>query len=132
MLRRHARLVAKKWTYPPRGPGRPSKPEALRALVLRLARENDGWSIAGSMANCSTWAGRSAVSTVWEILQRAGVDPAPRRADRSWTKFLTAQDQGILAVDVFHVDRSSCCACSSCSSSSTAPGGCTSSASPAT
>jgi putative transposase len=37
-------------------------------------------------------------------LQRAGVDPAPQRASRSWAKFLTAQAHGILAVDVFHVD----------------------------
>jgi transposase InsO family protein len=41
---------------------------------------------------------------VWEILRRAGVDPAPQRADRSWAKFLKAQAAGILAVDVFHVD----------------------------
>ncbi|MFB9573493.1 integrase core domain-containing protein [Streptomyces yanii] len=104
VLRWHARLVAKKWTYPHRGPGRPAKPEALRALVLRLARENDGWGyrrIHGELLNLG-W--KVAASTVWEILQRAGVDPAPRRADRSWAKFLTAQAQGILAVDVFHVD----------------------------
>ncbi|MFE7713159.1 hypothetical protein ACFU6I_47290 [Streptomyces sp. NPDC057486] len=43
VLRRHARLVAKKWTNPHRGPGRPAKPEALRAPVSRLARENDTW-----------------------------------------------------------------------------------------
>ncbi len=43
VLRWHARLVAKKWTHPHRRSGRPPKPEALRALVLRLARENDGW-----------------------------------------------------------------------------------------
>ncbi|MFG2142601.1 integrase core domain-containing protein [Streptomyces sp. NPDC048696] len=45
-----------------------------------------------------------AASTVWEILRPARVDPAPQRADRSWTRFLTAQAQGILAVDVLHVD----------------------------
>ncbi|MFE6806290.1 integrase core domain-containing protein [Streptomyces sp. NPDC057681] len=104
VLRWHARLVAKKWTYPHRGPGRPAKPEALRALVLRLARENNGWGyrrIPGELINLG-W--KVAVSTVWEILQRADIDPAPRRADRSWAKFLTAQAKGILAVDVFHVD----------------------------
>ncbi|MFF3871913.1 hypothetical protein [Streptomyces sp. NPDC001978] len=37
-------------------------------------------------------------------MQRAGADPAPQRASRSWAKFLTAQAHGILAVDVFHVD----------------------------
>ncbi|MER6105145.1 helix-turn-helix domain-containing protein [Streptomyces sp. NPDC001832] len=43
VLRWHARLIAWKWTYPSRRPGRPPKPEALRQLVLRLARENPGW-----------------------------------------------------------------------------------------
>uniref|UniRef100_A0AAU2VGX2 Integrase n=1 Tax=Streptomyces sp. NBC_00003 TaxID=2903608 RepID=A0AAU2VGX2_9ACTN len=104
MLGWHARLVAKKWTYPPRRPGRPAKPEALRALVLRLARENDGWGyrrIHGELLNLG-WT--VAASTVWEILRKAGVDPASQRADRSWATFLPAQAQGILAVDVFHVD----------------------------
>ncbi|GAA3367150.1 hypothetical protein GCM10017744_078150 [Streptomyces antimycoticus] len=38
VLRRHPRLVARKWTYAHRRPGRPPTPEALRQLVLRLAR----------------------------------------------------------------------------------------------
>jgi transposase len=104
VLRWHARLVAKKWTYPHRGPGRPAKPEALRALVLRLACENDGWGyrrIHGELLNLG-W--KIAASTVWKILQEAGIDPAPQRADRSWARFLKAQARGILAVDVFHVD----------------------------
>ncbi|MGI5143991.1 integrase core domain-containing protein [Streptomyces sp. CA-106110] len=41
---------------------------------------------------------------MWEILQRAGADPAPQRADRSWAKFLKAQAAGIWTTDVFHVD----------------------------
>ncbi|MFF3877614.1 hypothetical protein [Streptomyces sp. NPDC001978] len=104
VLRRHARLVAKEWTCPHRRPGRPPKPGALRALVLRLARENDGWGyrrIHGELLNLG-W--KVAASTVWEIVQRAGVDPAPQRADRSWARFLKAQAAGIWATDVFHVD----------------------------
>ena len=42
-------------------------------------------------------------STVWAILQRAGVDPAPIRAAVSWRQFLQAQAKGVLAVD-FSVD----------------------------
>ena len=36
----HAQLVARRWTYPHRRPGRPPTSEAIRALVLRMAREN--------------------------------------------------------------------------------------------
>ncbi|MGW9028247.1 helix-turn-helix domain-containing protein [Streptomyces sp. NPDC055722] len=104
VLRWHARLVARKWTHPHRGPGRPAKPEALRALVLRLARENDGWGYRRIHGELLSLGWKVAASTVWEILKRAGVDPAPQRASRSWAKFLKAQAQGILAVDVFHVD----------------------------
>jgi hypothetical protein len=44
------------------------------------------------------------VSTVWAILQRAGVDPAPKRSAITWRQFLGAQAKGVLAVDFFTVD----------------------------
>ena len=47
---------------------------------------------------------RVAPSTVWLLLKRAGVDPAPRRADLTWQQFLRAQARGVLAVDFFTVD----------------------------
>ncbi|MDW5325378.1 hypothetical protein [Plantactinospora sp. KLBMP9567] len=37
-------------------------------------------------------------------MTKAGTDPAPRRGGRTWTQFLTAQDRGVLACDVLHVD----------------------------
>jgi putative transposase len=43
-------------------------------------------------------------STVRDILKRAGLDPAPRRSGPSWSEFLKAQAEGILACDLFHVD----------------------------
>jgi hypothetical protein len=39
LLRWHAQLVARRWTYPRRPPGRPPIAQPVRALVLRLARE---------------------------------------------------------------------------------------------
>jgi len=39
LLRWHAQLVARRWTYPHRSPGRPRIAPPIRALVLRLARE---------------------------------------------------------------------------------------------
>ena len=36
-------------------------------------------------------------STVWKVLQSAGVDPSPRRSGPSWTEFLRVQAHSILA-----------------------------------
>jgi putative transposase len=41
---------------------------------------------------------------VWQILNDAGIDPAPERAGQSWRVFLSAPAKTILAVDFFHVD----------------------------
>jgi putative transposase len=43
VLRWHRRLVARRWTYAHRKPGRPPLERSLRELVLRLARENPHW-----------------------------------------------------------------------------------------
>ena len=43
LLRWHAQLVARRWTYPRRHPGRPPVTQPVRALVLQLARENPRW-----------------------------------------------------------------------------------------
>ena len=43
LLRWHAQLVARRWTYPRRRPGRRPTAPPIRALVLRMARENPRW-----------------------------------------------------------------------------------------
>ena len=68
----------------------------LRRLVLRLASENFSWGyrrIHGELAGLGY---RIAASTVWSILKRAGIDPAPRRDGPSWRQFLRGQARGIL------------------------------------
>jgi len=40
-----------------------------------------------------------AASTVWEILQTAGIDPAPQRASTTWAAFLRSQAEAIIAAD---------------------------------
>ena len=104
LLRWHRNLIARKWTYPRRRPGRPPVQAAIRALVLRLAKENPSWGhrrIQGELVGLGY---RVAASTVWSILTKAGMDPAPRRIGPTWTEFLTAQAKGILACDFLHVD----------------------------
>ncbi|MEU1625626.1 helix-turn-helix domain-containing protein [Streptomyces sp. NPDC020096] len=104
VLRWHARLIARKWTHPRQRSGRPPKPEALRRLVIRLAREHPGWGYRRIHGELLGLGRKVAASTVWEILKKAGIDPAPQRTDRSWTTFLKAQASSIVATDVFHVD----------------------------
>src|SRR6266568_6688043 len=104
VLRWHRNLIARRWTYPLRRPGRPPVQAEIRALVLRLAKEHPRWGhrrIQGELVGLGY---RVAASTVWTILTKAGVDPAPRRAGPTWTQFLNAQAKGILAGDFLHVD----------------------------
>jgi putative transposase len=104
LLRWHRALVARRWTYPTRRPGRPSVTAELRELVLRLARDNPGWGCRRIQGELAGLGYRIAPSTIWAILTKAGAGPAPRRADPTWTEFLTAQAKGILACDFLHVD----------------------------
>jgi putative transposase len=105
ILRWHRDLVKRRWTQPRhhRTGGRRTPPE-LRRLVLRLAAENSSWGyrrIHGELAGLGY---QIAASTVWSILKRAGIDPAPRREGPSWRQFLRGQARGILATDFFCVD----------------------------
>jgi putative transposase len=101
----HRRFIAAKWDYSARRrTGRPPTAAALKSLVLRLASENPRWGhrrIQGELARLGY---RIAASTVWEILHAAGIDPAPRRSGPTWREFLTAQAEGIIAADFFHID----------------------------
>jgi hypothetical protein len=104
LLRWHADLVKRRWTYKRTTPGRPPTRPTIRALVLRLAAENPTWGyrrIAGELAGLGRKVG---ASTVGRILHEAGADPAPRRSGPSWEEFLRAQASGILACDFFHAD----------------------------
>ena len=45
-----------------------------------------------------------AATTVKKVLRAAGLDPAPRRDGPSWSEFLRAQADGIVACDFFRVE----------------------------
>jgi putative transposase len=104
LLRWHAHLVRRHWTYPRPAPGRPRTAKPVRVLVLEMARDNPGWGyrrIHGELAGLGY---KLAPSTVWQIVKDAGLDPAPRRSGQTWRALLETQAKTILAADFFHVD----------------------------
>ena len=104
LLRWHAHLVARRWTYPRRRPGRPPTATADPGPGAADGPENPGWGYRRIQGELVGLGHPIAASTVWTILKAAGLDPAPRRSGPTWQQFLAAQAHAILAVDFAHVD----------------------------
>jgi transposase InsO family protein len=103
LLRWHRELVARKWRYPRRVPGRPPLDPALRELVLRLGRENPSWGCVRIQGELRKLGIRVGATTIRSILRRSGFGPAPRRGP-SWSEFLRVQAHGMVACDFFTVE----------------------------
>ena len=104
LLRWHRALVRRKWRQPPGRRGRPRMPADVRAVVLRLARENPRWGhrrISGELAKLGV---RVSPTTIRRVLACAGLDPAPRSSGQGWREFLRAQAASIVACDFFTVE----------------------------
>jgi len=100
----HRALLRGKWRQPPGRRGRPPVPAEVRALVVRLARENPRWGhrrISGELTRLGL---RVSPTTVRRLLVRPGLGPAPRRSGPSWREFLRAQAASIVACDFFTVE----------------------------
>jgi hypothetical protein len=72
--------------------------------VIRIATDNPRWGRRRVHGDLVKLGHPIAASTGWQILQDAGIGPAPRRAGPAWKQFRTAQARGILAADFVHVD----------------------------
>jgi transposase len=106
ILRWHRDIVRCRWAAKSTRSktGRLASRRNIKTLVLRLAREDPGWGyrrIHGELAGLGV---KLAASTVWEILKKAGIDPAPRRSAPTWPQFLRSQAEAILACDFFTAD----------------------------
>lgn len=104
LLRWHRELVRRKWTHRSKRVGRPPISAEVRELILRLAKENPRWGcvrIQGELRGLSI---RVGATTIRSLLRRQGLGPAPRRDGPSWSEFLRAQAEGVLACDFFSVE----------------------------
>jgi putative transposase len=104
LLRWQRGMVARRWTYPHRRPGRPPIGREVRELVLRLARENPRWGYLRIVGELRKLGITVSASSVRNILAKAGLPQAPRRDSPSWRSFLRAHGESILACDFFTVD----------------------------
>ena len=83
LLAWHRRLIAQPYDGSARrGPGGPPVIAEIRALIVRMATENQDWGytrIQGALANLGHQVGRG---TVANILRAHGLEPAPERVKR--------------------------------------------------
>ena len=105
LKRWHRELVRRKWAaFAKRARrGRPPISEEIRDLILTMAKASPRWGerrIQGEMLKLGY---RVSNSTIRLLLRRHRVGPAPRRGGLSWSQFLRAQANAVLACDFFTV-----------------------------
>ncbi|MFF1688008.1 MULTISPECIES: integrase [unclassified Streptomyces] len=103
LLRWHRNLLKRRHaaTCVPKRRRRPPTVPSIRALVLRLARENNSWGYRRIHGELAALGIKVAASTVWEILRQHGIPPAPERQSTTWADFLHSQADALLACDLF-------------------------------
>ncbi len=104
LLRWHRDLVRRRWSYPGRRPGRPPVAAQMQELILRLAVENPTWGYKRIQGELVALAMPLSASSVWNVLHRQRIEPAPRRASVSWREFLRQQAAAIVECDFFTVE----------------------------
>ena len=106
LLAWHRKRIAQKYDGSGhRGPGRPRTAGEIEALVLRMAEENRDWGyrrIQGALCNLGHQMARS---TIADILNRHGSEPAPERKKKTtWKEFLAQHGELLVAADFFTVE----------------------------
>src|SRR5262249_49321974 len=76
----------------------------IRALILRLARENPRWGYQRIVGELKGLGVVVSASTVRKILRKEQLGPAGTRGGPSWREFLRTQANGVIAADFFTVD----------------------------
>lgn len=78
--------------------GRPRKPQDVRKLVVRLARET-GWGYTRLVGELRKLGHRLSKGTIKNILKEAGIPTSPKREETTWDQFLKAHAKTLWACD---------------------------------
>lgn len=100
----HRQLIARRWTYAHRMPGRPPLERSLRALIVRLAEENTHWGYRRIVGELKGLGVVVSPTSVRKVPIGAGLPPAPKREGLSWRAFLRQQAASTLACDFLTVE----------------------------
>jgi hypothetical protein len=76
----------------------------VRALILRLARQNGGWGYLRIVGELRKLGIDVSGTLVRNVLRAAGVPPAPQRGQLDWRSFLRQHGETILACDFLSLD----------------------------
>lgn len=106
IFRWHRELVRKKWTYANKNKGgRSSISQALKSLVLQLAGENSRWGYGKIQGELHKLGFAISQSSIRNILNRHGIQPAPvRHGSIGWKHLMAHYKDQILACDFFTIE----------------------------
>jgi putative transposase len=102
LLRWHRQRIVRHWTRPTRRPGRPSTLVEIRRLMIDMATDNPTWGYRRNSGELDSLGHCVGASTVWRILKRHGINPAPQRSSVTWTQLL--RSQAAVACDFATID----------------------------
>ena len=105
VFRWHKQLVKRKWTYARQNKvGRPPTSEKVKALVVRLAQENN-WGYGKIKGELTKLGIKLSLTAVGNILRAKGILPAPVRAGSiGWKTLMSHYREQLLACDFFNVE----------------------------
>ena len=92
LLAWHRKLIARKYDGTAHGaPGRPRTAGETESLVVRMAEENRDWGYRRIQGAPSNLGHELARSTIAQMLERHGIEPAPERIRKTtWKEFLVS------------------------------------------
>ena len=100
----HRRMVRRHWTYKALPRGRPSVPQQVQTVIVRLATENPRWGYQRIRGELLRLGCQVSASSIARVLRANGLQPAPRPTSTTWRSFLRRQAAGIVACDFLTVD----------------------------